>query len=232
MTASDFLQRFDLERANVRGVLVRLDASLKQVLERADYPHALATLLAQTMAANALFIGNIKFEGSLSIQLKAAGPLHLLFSECSHDGRLRGLARWEGEIPDDFHLIGEDRKPILAITIENTTSATRYQGLVSVEDASLSTLFERYFEQSEQLPTRIVLVNDGSRCAGLMLQQMPASGAAEIDPDAWNRVGHLLASATAKELLDISPEQLLFRLFHEENVRLQKEQSLTFGCQT
>ena len=115
----DFLRRFELERAEVRGVLVRLDESWKQVRSRADYPAPLAELLAQSLAASALFTGNIKFEGSLSIQLKGAGPLTLLFAECGHDGRLRGLARWQGEVPEDFSLLGEDRSPLLAITIDN-----------------------------------------------------------------------------------------------------------------
>jgi molecular chaperone Hsp33 len=224
----DFLHRFELERADVRGVLVRLDESWKQVRSRADYPAPLAELLAQSLAASALFTGNIKFEGSLSIQLKGAGPLTLLFAECGHDGRLRGLARWQGEVPQDFSLLGEDRSPLLAITINNRGSGQRYQGLVPVEDARLATLFERYFERSEQLPTRVALAHDGERCAGLMLQQLPNAG--NTDPDAWNRVGHLLASATPAELLQLAPEQLLFRLFHEEQVRLHGPHELQFGC--
>jgi molecular chaperone Hsp33 len=187
-------------------------------------------LLAQSLAASALFTGNIKFEGSLSIQLKGAGPLTRLFAECGHDGRVRGLARWQGEVPDDFSLVGGDRAPLLAITIDNRGSGQRYQGLVPVEDAQLATLFERYFERSEQLPTRVALVHDGERCAGLMLQQLPTSAAEERDPDAWNRVGHLLASVTPDELLRLPAEELLFRLFHEEQVRLHGPHELVFGC--
>jgi len=224
----DFLRRFELERAEVRGVLVRLDESWKQVRSRADYPAPLAELLAQSLAASALFTGNIKFEGSLSIQLKGAGPLTLLFAECGHDGRLRGLARWQGEVPEDFSLLGEDRSPLLAITIDNRGSNQRYQGLVPVEDSRLATLFERYFERSEQLPTRVALAYDGERCAGLMLQQLPS--AENRDPDAWNRVGHLLASAAPAELLQLPPDELLFRLFHEEQVRLHAPHELAFGC--
>ena len=224
----DFLRRFELERADVRGVLVRLDESWKQVRSRADYPAPLAELLAQSLAASALFTGNIKFEGSLSIQLKGAGPLTLLFAECGHDGRLRGLARWQGEVPEDFSLLGEDRSPLLAITIDNRGSGQRYQGLVPVEDSRLPTLFERYFERSEQLPTRVALAYDGERCAGLMLQQLP--NAESRDPDAWNRVGHLLASASPAELLQLPPDKLLFRLFHEEQVRLHGPHELAFGC--
>src|SRR5215831_1103213 len=110
----DALLRFLLERAQVRGALVRLTGSWRQVRDRAEYPAVIADLLGKALTASALFTGNIKFEGSLSIQLKAAGALSLLFAECSHDGQLRGLARWQSELPADFHLTGSG-SPLLAI---------------------------------------------------------------------------------------------------------------------
>lgn len=227
---NDFLHRFELEHAGVRGVLVRLDDSWRQVRERADYPSALADLLGRTLAASALFTGNIKFDGALSIQIKNAGPLNLLFAECGSDGQVRGLARWQGDIADDFRLPDAQPSPLLAITIDNRASGQRYQGLVPVEDAHLAALFERYFERSEQLPTRVVLACGDGRCAGLMLQRLPGSAHADDDADAWNRVGHLLASASERELLDVAPETLLYRLFHEETVRLHAARPLRFGC--
>ena len=228
---NDFLERFHLERAHVRGVLVRMDEAWRQVRERAEYPATVQSLLAKTLAASALLTGNIKFEGALSIQLKSRGPVHLLFAECSHDGRLRGLARWNGDVPQDYKLTDAEAEPVLAITIENSTSGQRYQGLVPVEDADLAVLFERYFERSEQLPTRIVLAADGKRCAGLMLQLLPRDAeAAESDADAWNRVGMLLATATTDELLNLPAEQLLLRLFHEESVRVHAPRALSFSC--
>ncbi|HET9190709.1 MAG TPA: Hsp33 family molecular chaperone HslO [Rudaea sp.] len=229
-STNDFLHRFELERAGVRGVLVRLDDSWQQVRERADYPSALADLLGRTLAASALFTGNIKFDGALSIQIKNAGPVNLLFAECSSDGQVRGLARWQGDIADDFRLPDAQPSPLLAITIDNRASGQRYQGLVPVEDTHLAALFERYFERSEQLPTRVVLACGDGRCAGLMLQRLPGSAHAEEDADAWNRVGHLLASVSGRELLDVAPETLLYRLFHEESVRLHAAKALRFGC--
>ena len=226
----DFLHRFELERAGVRGVLVRMHDSWQQVRERADYPSALADLLGRTLAASALFTGNIKFDGALSIQIKNAGPVNLLFAECSSDGQVRGLARWQGDIADDFRLPDAQPSPLLAITIDNRASGQRYQGLVPVEDTHLATLFERYFERSEQLPTRVVLACGDGRCAGLMLQRLPGSAHAEEDADAWNRVGHLLASVSGRELLDVAPETLLYRLFHEESVRLHAAKALRLGC--
>jgi molecular chaperone Hsp33 len=224
----DILYRFLLERAQLRGVLVRLTSSWQQVRSRADYPAVVADLLAKALTASAVFTGNIKFEGSLSIQLKAAGELTLLFAECGHDGRVRGLARWRPDLAPDFRLSASS-SPLLAITIENAASGQRYQGIVPVDDDDLAVLFARYFERSEQLPTRVLLACDGDRCAGLMVQQLPATGAG-TDPDAWNRVGHLLATATSDELLSLDAEQLLLRLFHEETVRVLATQPLQFGC--
>lgn len=226
---NDFLRRFLLERAQVRGVVVRLEHTWRQVRERAEYPQSVRTLLAKTLAASALLTGNIKFEGSLSIQLKSRGPLTLLFAECSNDGRVRGLARWQDEPAADFRLT-DGLDPLLAITIENATSGQRYQGLVPVEDADLAVLFERYFERSEQLPTRIVLAADDSRCAGLMLQRLPVDDAGEVDADAWNRVGVLLGTLKQEELLTLSAEQLLLRLFHAESARVYRTRPLAFGC--
>jgi molecular chaperone Hsp33 len=228
--ANDFLHRFELERAGVRGVLVRMDDSWQQVRGRADYPPALVGLLGRTLAASALFTGNIKFDGALSIQIKNAGPVNLLFAECGSDGRVRGLARWAGDLADESVVLGAQPAPLLAITVDNRASGQRYQGLVPVEDANLATLFERYFKRSEQLPTRVALACDDGRCAGLMLQRLPGSVHAQDDADAWNRVGHLLASVREDELLNLAPDALLYRLFHEENVRLHAATPLRFGC--
>ena len=229
MTHGDILHRFLLERAQLRGVLVRLSSTWHEVRERADYPVVVADLLARTLTASALFTGNIKFAGSLSIQLKAAVDLNLLFAECTHDGRLRGLARWQPGLPADFRLTASAAEPLLAITIDNVDTGQRYQGLVPVDDDDPAVLFERYFERSEQLPTRVLLASDGERCAGLMLQQLPL-GDHDEDPDAWNRTGHLLATLSAEELLRLDPDTLLLRLFHEETVRVLATQPLAFGC--
>lgn len=227
--SNDFLHRFQLERAGVRGALVRLDESWQRIRTNGDYTGPLADLLGQTVAASALFTSSIKFEGRLSIHLRDSGPLRLLFADCTHDGQLRGIARWHGATP---------RAPIaletgarLAITIENAVTDTRYQGLVPVEGTQLAQAFEGYFARSEQLPTRIVLAEADGRCGGLMLQQVAHGGGAAMgDADGWNRVDHLLATLTREELLGLAPEQVLLRLFHEEGVRLQPAQSLAFGC--
>lgn len=227
----DVLHRFRLERAGVRGGFVRLESARADLPGYAGYPPAIARLLAESLAASALMSGLIKFEGNLSLQLRSTGVPHLLFAECSDDGRLRGIARWEGEVanaPIDIRQPGAQ----LAITIENTRASTRYQGLVEVASASLAPALEGYFAQSEQLPTRLVLAWRDGRCSGLLLQPLAGEGgaSARVDDDAWERVGHLLATLGSEELLDLPVETLLYRLFHEEQVRLEPGRPLRFAC--
>jgi molecular chaperone Hsp33 len=228
-TPHDFLHRFQLERAGVRGALVRLDESWQRIRANGDYTAPLVDLLGQTATASALFTGTIKFEGRLSIHLRNSGALRLLFADCTHDGQLRGIARWDGAPPKTGVPLEPGAR--LAITIENSATDSRYQGIVPVESGDLVGAFEGYFQRSEQLPTRLMLVATPERCGGLMLQQVAAAGGAAVgDADGWNRAEHLLATLTAEELLGLPPEQVLLRLFHEEEVRLQPARPLAFGC--
>ncbi|MGN6327354.1 MAG: Hsp33 family molecular chaperone HslO [Rhodanobacter sp.] len=227
----DVLHRFLLERAGVRGVLVRLGPAWREVAARADYPAPLRELLGQTLAASALLTGNIKLDGALSIELKTQDALRLLFAECTDQGRLRGLARWSDPLPPALALdaLGD---AVLAITIGGVERGQRYQGLVALQQADLAGVLENYFIQSEQLPARIVLAADGEHAVGLMLQKLPDEGGRDAahDDDAWNRVTHLTATLGKAEMLSTAPEQLLYRLFHEESVRLFEPRPLAFGC--
>lgn len=227
----DVLHRFLLERAGVRGALVRLGPAWREVAGRVDYPAALRGLLGEALAASALLTANIKLDGELSVQLKSAGALRLLFAECTDQGRLRGLARWDAPLPEPLSL---DALPqaVMAITIGNVERGQRYQGLVELRAANLAGVLENYFAQSEQLPARLLLAADGEHAVGLMLQKLPDEGGhgAVQDDDAWTRVMHLTATLGAAELLATEPDQLLYRLYHEESVRLFDPRPLAFGC--
>lgn len=227
----DVLHRFLLERAGVRGVLVRLGPAWREVAARADYPPALRDVLGQTLAASALLTGNIKLDGALSVELKSQDALRLLFAECTDQGRLRGLARWNDPLPSTLALDALS-DAVMAITIGNIERGQRYQGLVELRHPDLAGALENYFVQSEQLPARILLAADGEHAVGLMLQKMPDEGGRDAahDDDAWNRVAHLTATLGGAELLATAPEQLLFRLFHEESVRMFDPRPLAFGC--
>lgn len=227
----DVLHRFMLERAGVRGVLVRLGPAWREVAGRAHYPGALRSVLGQTLVASALLTGNIKLDGALSVELKSSGPLRLLFAECTDHGRLRGLARWNDPLPETLDLAAMP-DAIMAITIGNAERGQRYQGLVDLQHPELASALENYFSQSEQLPARIVLAADGEHAVGLMLQKLPDEGGHDAveDEDAWTRIQHLTATLGQQELLSTPPEQLLYRLYHEESVRLFDPRPLAFGC--
>lgn len=238
LVSDDVLHRFMLEKAGVRGVLVRLGHSWQEIASRVDYPQGLRDTLGQAVAASALLTGNIKFEGSLSLEFKSQGAVRLLFAECTDQGRVRGLARFNAEgvdeaVAGDTVKLGTLDEAMLAITVGHAEKG-RYQGVVELaQDASISQALESYFERSEQLPARIVLAANGTHAVGLMLQPIAGEGghsAADADDDAWNRVGQLTATLGAKEMLETSPEQLLYRLYHEESVGLYDPRALTFGC--
>ena len=228
----DLQSRFLLPHAGVRGVSVRLQQTWQDILAHAQYPDAVRELLGQSCAAAALFTGHAKVNGRLSLQLRSQQALRTLFAECTAQDTLRGIARMADgatNISHDLRQLGEDA--LLAITIENPgldpREPQRYQSLVSLQAATLSEAFEDYFRQSEQLPTRLLLVADGERAAGLILQKLPGD---EGDGDGWNRAGALFDTLRSDELLALPGSQLLHRLFHEEAVQILAEQSLRFAC--
>ena len=231
LPADDVLHRFLLERAGVRGALVRLGPAWREVAGRADYPPTVQAVLGEALAASALLTGNIKLDGALSVELKSSGALRLLFAECTDHGRLRGLARWNEPLPAPLALKALPGAS-MAITIGNVERGQRYQGLVDLQHAGVAEALENYFIQSEQLPARILLAANDEYAVGLMLQKMPDEGGhhAAQDDDAWSRVVHLTATLGAQELLVTAPEQLLYRLYHEESVRLFEPRLLAFGC--
>lgn len=232
-TSRDRLLRFMLTRSGVRGVLVSLDDAWQQVREREDYPPQLATLLGQTCAAACLFTGHIKVEGRLAIQLKGEGALRTLFAECTQAGTVRGIALWNEPLPAQLGPRDLGDNALLAITIEKPGprgEPVRYQGLVGLDSDTLAQAFEGYFQQSEQLPTRLLLASDGQRARGLMLQLLPGNSTTQADPDAWPRAQALFDTLGERELLDTGFELLLHRLFHEETPELLSDQPLAFGC--
>lgn len=227
----DLQTRFLLPGAGVRGVLVHLDASWRELLAHQAYPPAATELLGQACAAAVLFTGHTKVDGRLSVQLRSKGPLRTLFAECTAAGTLRGIAQLEDgkDAPRDLSMLGDDA--LLAITIENPgldpREPQRYQSLVNLQSATLAEVFEDYFRQSEQLPTRLLLASDGERAAGLMLQKLPGD---EGDADGWNRAGALFETVGEEELLATAPGALMHRLFHEEVPELMAARELRFAC--
>jgi molecular chaperone Hsp33 len=229
---ADRLTRFLLPTAGVRGVRVHLAQTWHQIRGRSDYPAAVTEMLGEASAAAALFTGHAKVDGRLSIQLRSEGALRTLFAECTAAGTLRGIARTSEDgvpVSRDLRALGTDA--VLAVTIENPATGgrepMRYQGLVPVEAESLAGAFEGYFQQSEQLPTRLLLGVDADAAAGLMLQKLPGDAG---DADGWNRASALFDTLGTDELLALPGDALLHRLFHEEAVQVLAERPLAFAC--
>jgi len=227
----DTLTRFLLERSGVRGVLVHLDDTWQEIQARTPYPAAVANCLGETCAAAALFTGHVKVDGRLSVQLRGTGALRTLFAECTAGGTLRGIAQYADPLPAPLTPRAFGEGSLMAITIENLPPGgremMRYQGLVSLDAERLSEAFEAYFSQSEQLPTRLLLASDGDRAAAVMLQQLPQTAG---DGDGWARCSALFDTLGAAELLAVPVESLLWRLFHEEGVRILGQRELAFAC--
>ncbi|CAD5105861.1 Hsp33 family molecular chaperone HslO [Zestomonas carbonaria] len=229
---SDFSQRFLFDDFDVRGEMVALDASYRHVLAKHPYPEPVAQLLGELLAAAALLLGTLKFDGLLVLQARSSGAVPLLMVECSSDGELRGIARYHAaQIGDAGSLRELMPEGVLAITID-PAQGQRYQGIVALDGDNLASCLSAYFATSEQLPTRFWLNADGRRARGLLLQQLPADrqkGAEEREAS-WQHVVTLADTLNAEELLGLDNETLLYRLYHEEAVRLFDPRALHFRC--
>ena len=230
--SDDTLLRFLLETSGVRGVLVRLTKTWATVRERTCYPTSVEACMGEVLAATALMTGHAKIDGRLSVQLHGTGALRSLFAECTRAGTLRGLANYSEPLPHPLGPRAFGEGSMLAITIENAViggrEGARYQGLVDLDADTLAEAFEGYFAQSEQLPTRILLATNAHVATGLMLQKLP--GSASDDADGWQRATALFETLGGDELLATQPHELLFRLFHEDGVRVMDARPLRFGC--
>lgn len=226
MRTTDSLHRFLFEGNQVRGEIVHLDATWRALQGSHAYPEAVRNLLGEAAAASALLTPTLKFDGKLTLQVTGDGPVHLLVMQCTSGNTLRGLARWHGDASNDslIELIGAGH---MAITIDPTKGRERYQGIVEVQGGELADALEGYFQQSEQLGTRLWLAADRHRAVGLLLQQLP--GEAD-DADAWNRVQQLGGTLTRHELLELPPPELMRRLFSEEDLRVFEPTPLSFRC--
>jgi molecular chaperone Hsp33 len=230
MSDGDALRRFMFEGFPVRGQLVQLGASWREVLARQEYPPAVRAVLGEAMAACVLLASTLKFDGMLTLQLQGEGELTLLVAQCGNDLAVRGLAKWQGSNPQGSlaELTAGGR---LVITIERAKRGERYQGIVLADTETLAECLEGYFAQSEQLPTRLWLAADGSRAAGMLLQQLPGGESSGTDDaDGWRRTGMLADTVAPEELLGLAPEALLRRLFHEEDLRLSEHRRVSFRC--
>lgn len=229
---TDFTQRFIFDDSDVRGELVSLELSYAEVLAKHAYPQPVQQLLGEFMAAAALLVGTLKFDGLLILQARSDGPVPLLMIECSSEREIRGLARFDADrITAEAGLPELMPNGTLAMTID-PTQGKRYQGIVALDGDDLAGCFSNYFALSEQLGTRFWLHADGQRARGLLLQQLPADRLKDQEErDAsWQHVTTLAGTLTAEELLGLNNETVLHRLYHDDALRLFDIQPLCFRC--
>lgn len=232
MSNPDQTQRFLFEHTPIRGEITGLERSYQDVLSKHNYPEPVQRLLGEFMAAVALLSDTLKFEGTLSLQVRGAGQVPLLMAECTNHQAIRAIARYTDDFSEEAPLLGQGQ---MAITIE-PDNGKRYQGITAIDDhdQTLPRALEEYFRQSEQIRTRIWLQADGKRAAGVLIQAIPKSAGQksldEEDQENWDRVTHLADTLTQDEMLGLDNLTILHRLFHEEKVRIFDERALYFEC--
>lgn len=225
MSEYDSFSRFIFEDLGIRGELVRLDASWEAARRHRGYPPLVAAQLGQALAAAVLLSATVKFKGSLILQAQGSGPLSTLVAQATNNRCIRGLARWQGEVAGLTlnEIYGSGR---LVLTIQNEGTEP-YQGIVALEGRNLAEAIETYFSLSEQLATRLWLAADGQRAAGLFIQELPSHLGRAAD---WERIAFLADTVTGHELLHLPGQELLYRLFNEEKVRLFEPEPVVFRC--
>jgi molecular chaperone Hsp33 len=228
MSAADSLRRFIFEHHNVRGEWVQINDSFLQAKQHQDLVNpAVEAELGKALAAVVLLSATIKFKGTMIMQLQGKGDLTALVAHADNQQHIRGLVRSQETVAGDNlkQMVGESGRLVLTIESEN---GERYQGIVGVDADHLNQVLENYFQQSEQLATRIWLFANSERAAGLLLQELPGTG--DGNKQDWDHLQILANTLTAEEMLNLDCETLLHRLFHEEQVRLYESDPVRFKC--
>lgn len=221
----DVLRRFLFEDLGIRGLWVRLSESWQTAQANQHSAPEVQLQLGQALTAAVLLSSTIKFKGSLILQVQGDGPLRTLVAQATHDRCIRGLVKSTGEISMDSlaSIYGNGQ---LVITLSPET-AQPYQGVVPLQGKNLADVLETYFAQSEQLITRLWLFADAGRTTGLLLQELPGQ---MQERDDWERIVMLADTLTEREIQSLSCEDMLYRLFHQERLRLYDEEPVRFAC--
>jgi molecular chaperone Hsp33 len=242
---ADQVQPFLIESSGIRGRLLRLEGVCDRILGRHGYPEPVALLLAEMLALCGGLASLIKYDGIFTLQASGDGPLRMMVVDVTSEGEMRGYAGFDRQRLDSLQAETDGRPTVpqlfgqghLAFTVDQGSFSERYQGIVSLTGDTLADCLQHYFMQSEQLQSGILLAA-GRRgahwvSASLILQRLPEEAVHAIeDEDDWRRAMVLQASCSENELLDdgLAFHDLLYRLFHEEGVRVFEPRPLREGC--
>jgi molecular chaperone Hsp33 len=229
------LRRFFFVGAPIRGTWVRLHPNAGELFGWDEQPADVAALLARMLAATAMIADGLKFDGSVSLQLRGTAGLRSAMAECRQRSDLRGIAR-----VDEAPAAGTDRVGSLRGAGQLALNlipedGQMYQGLIPLEDESLESSLARYFHASEQVPTWLKLAFSRDQVTGLLLQRLPDEDFAsdlmlDQNADQWRAAESLAATAREEELTTLSAEALLRRLFPGQTLRLLDARTLRFTC--
>lgn len=243
----DLVAPFQIEGEPVRGRIVRLGPAIDEILKAHAYPESVANLLGETCALAALVGSNLKFDGRLIVQAQGDGPVRYVVADYDTDGSLRGYCRYDEDAvaeaskgfarPGAKSLLGQG---VFIMTVDQGADMDRYQGVTAIEGETLALCAEQYFAQSEQTPTRVRLavgqIDQGEgrhwRSGGMMIQNIAEDENRGSTAEAWTRTQAFFETIGEDELLDptISSDTLLFRLFHEDGVRVFDAKPLKAFC--
>lgn len=246
----DVILPFQVEGLDVRGRLARLGPVVDTILNRHAYPPAVSRVLGEMLLVAALVGSALKFDGMFTVQTKGDGPVGLMVADFATPGALRGYAQFDADavaaLPEDAgveELLGGG---YLALTIDQGAHTERYQGIVALEGESIAACAETYFRDSEQIATslRLAVTREAPgtpwHAGGIMIQHLPKAGtqaapAESLSGEAaenWRRAATLFATVTPGELTDrnLTPDRLLYRLYHEDGVRVFPSMDLAVGC--
>ncbi len=248
----DQLQKFMFSTAPVRGEIVSLRSTWQEVLARRHYPVPVRVVLGEMMAACALLSANLKFDGTLIMQVFGDGPVKMLVVQCNSNLTMRATAKFSGDgvdaaIREDTPFVelvnagGHGRCVITLDPAQKKPGQQPYQGIVPLngEDGPLTSMaqvLEHYMHHSEQLDTRLWLAANADRAVGMLLQKLPGDGGivphagVELDADTWERVCALGGTLSRDELLKEAPETVFKRLFWQENVEHFMPATARFEC--
>jgi molecular chaperone Hsp33 len=231
----DLVRRFVLERHPIRGHAVRLSQAWSALREHQDYPPAVQHLLGEAVGAIVLLAATLKFDGVLTLQLQGKGLVNLLVAQCTHDFKVRAMARHDpiGGEAGFRSLAGEGT---IVVTVEASDRASSYQGVVPITGNSLAESLEAYFQQSEQLPTRVLLAASSGVVSGMLVQRIPGAGGTQEQLDeaaleaAWQKADVAMSSLARGQLLEDDVEQRLVDMFGVDEVRVFSGHEVKFEC--
>jgi len=239
--ADDHVRRFIFEGRPVRGHWVHLESAWRELRAHSDYPAVVTELLGQAVVASVLLAATLKFRGTLTFQLQGNGAVGLLVAQCTHDFRVRAVARWDAAAMERLSSGRHRRRPLfrqlagsegrITVTVEAEEKSPRYQGIVPLAGGSLAESLEAYFASSEQLPTRVLLAADEHLGSGMLVQKLPTdAGEPEEVAEAWEAAQRGLAQLSPSGLRQGNLEQLLAEGFPEHDLRLFRGAPVRFEC--